>query len=187
MAEQSMHDSRLDEAAQNFLWVLQQIPTGRQHVIPLPVFGEWSVTRIAFHVAWYWDEIITPIAQSWGREVADVPDASQEEVDWYKTAHTLPACVERFNTAHQHLLDCISQQDRNALQVEHETPWGTVTWEWVLLHAYQVLLEYTNTLMSMVLYWDHYLAAQNQARLEAREKNDIGWKPPKVSSDESNI
>jgi len=173
---------RLTFAVEELIWAAQQIPTGRQHVIPLPVFGEWSVARIVFHISWYDANVILPIASAWPNS-ADIPsDTADETQAWEASQQSVMALIDTIQADHQQIIAVVRERSPEQLQTMAQTSWGEVTLSWVLHHLYQTLLEHTNTLLSMGLYWDQYLAMQKQIRSEQRDKNEPGWTPPQETT-----
>jgi hypothetical protein len=170
------HQMELHSSADAFIWAALQIPTGRHHVMPLPVFGEWSVARIVFHMLWYETSVIRPAVAAWD-DTPGFPDEGEEIAAWGDNTTSVEAMLTQLREQREVLVTLLDEQQLD-LAAKQTTPWGRVTLRWWLLHAYQHTLDYTNTLLSMALYWDQYLEAQKQARLEQREKNEAGWIPP---------
>jgi len=171
------YTSRLTFAGNEFIQVATQIPTGRHHVIPLPVFGEWSVARILFHMVWYETNVIWPLISNWGEQDTLSVDADDEAKAWQASQQAVPTLIVMLEDIHGKIVRHVGTLTVDQLAEEGRTPWGQVQLGWVLLHLHQILLEYTSTLLSMVLYWDQYLAMQKQIRLEQRDKNEPGWVP----------
>ena len=171
------HQTQLRSSAQAFIWAALQIPTGRHHVIPLPVFGEWSAARIVFHVLWYEINVVFPAVIAWD-DRPSFPDEDEAAAAWSANTDSVEVMLGTLREKREALIARLDEK-RLDLDARQNTPWGRVTLRWWLLHAYQHMLDYTNTLLSMALYWDQYLEAQKQARLAQREKDEAGWVPPK--------
>jgi len=167
---------RSKNAVDGFIWAAQRIPTGRHHVIPLPVFGELSAARRVFHVDWYTANVVKTSLDLWLVPDAQVVhfESKQEELDWRQSDQTLHVILEGFQTATNTLMAQIASLNENQLSEVRETLWGNISLEWMLTHFYQILLENTNILVRMSLYWDMYLEAEAQARWDMREENEAG-------------
>jgi len=166
---------QINNAVDGFVWAAQQIPTGRYNVIPLPVFGELSAARRVFHVDWYTANVVKTSLDLWlvpGAQVVHF-EPEQEEIDWRQNDQSLSGILEGFQAATNTLMVQIASLDETQLAEIRGTLWGNVSLEWMLTHFYQILIENTNTLVRMSLYWDMYLEAQVQARWEMREENEV--------------
>jgi hypothetical protein len=167
----------LAHSAESLLWALEQIPAGRHHVIPLPVFGEWSVARIFYHVLWFESKIIVPYLHYWFKDAAK-PDFSdfaydQEAQDWQSAERGISVLVAKFEIYHHLLLDAYAALSAANWAQEKETVFGAVSLHWLMTKVYQTRIAQTERLLDMALHWDLHLLALKEARLqEGREKDN---------------
>lgn len=167
---------QLTNSADTLAWAVQQIPTGRWFVAPLPAFGEMSVAQMVFHVAWSDRHILIPQLNQWldadqpPLQRADIPD---EPAAWRETVShaNMETLLADFRDGRDTMLSTLEAYPAQAWDTTHPTLWGEVTLRWMLTRVYQHTVEHTDTLLKMGLFWDYYLEQFKQQRLAERDKN----------------
>lgn len=156
----------LKTTADGLAFAIEQIPTGRWFVtpLPMPMFGEWPAAKIVHHVTWYERNIVLPEMHRWISNIE--PDYSQlsdekQETDWQNAPKDMAVLLTDFQTVRDEQLALFDQIDAEAWATEKPTLWGVeVPLSWVVAKTYQHTLEHTDTLMKMALFWDVYLERQ---------------------------
>lgn len=168
--------TRLTNSADELAWAVQQIPTGRWFVSPLPAFGEMAVAQVVFHVAWSDRHILTPQLRQWTDD--DQPplhrhDIPNESAEWRATVNQtdMETLLAGFRAGRDEMLALLDAYSPDAFEAIRPTIWGEVTLKWMLTRVYQHTVEHTDTLLKMGLFWDYYLEQFKQQRLAERDKN----------------
>lgn len=154
---------QLQASADGLLWALEQVPTGRLFVRPLPVFGEWSALQILAHITWQERHVLLSHLRP-----EPLPDFASDD---FKAAHTaavraaltgqVDALITDFEQVHTEMLARLDGYTEADWQQTIPSPtWEGVSPYWVALKAYQHRLEHTDTILNMTLFWDMQLKAQ---------------------------
>ncbi|MFW5709210.1 MAG: DinB family protein [Chloroflexota bacterium] len=170
-SKQIDYSHHIVSSADQLFWAVEQIPTGRHYVRPLPAFGEWSVARILYHQLWLEERLILPCLQIWMGQPE--PDYSsfvddQEERDWRSDDLTMSELLDRLQNSRRRIIEVVGRLSDQDWTTERETIYGSVEPSWLVGLLVQSTLEQSSLLMQMSLYWDLYLIDLKNARLRAR-------------------
>lgn len=179
MSETTLFRQQLTSSADGLVWAVDQIPTGRYDVIPLPDFGTWSVARIMFHEIWYERNVALPYLRFW-YGAASAPDFSgyaedQEEQDWLAAKRDMPGLLAQFRALNDALVSLLETDEALEWHEARETVFGDVTLYWLMMKTYQSRVEQTDTLLRMALYWDLYLQDLENERLREGRRKENPW------------
>lgn len=149
------------------IWAVSQVPTGRLYTLPLPVFGEWPAAQIIFHLAWCDQNIITPHMRQWlGEEPPDPASHARalQIEDWRANETDMPDLLNWLRETRTEQIDLLEQfAEADWMQVR-TIPWGDLPLYWLYGRAYQHMIEHTDTLLKMALFWDIELARQRASK-----------------------
>lgn len=146
----------LQSSADGFLWGARQIPVERLYLSPPSVLGDWSAARHVFHLFFYERTFALPSMRQW----LGGPGLSRhelgrlnEEAAWNE-GHDFDVLQKQFLEGRQTQIALLSELSEAAWDERLLTVWGPTTLHWVVSKTYQHTMDHTNTVLSMVLFWD---------------------------------
>lgn len=165
----------LQSSSDALLWAVDQVPSGRHHVLPLPVFGDTPIIRLVFDQLWHERSIFLPYLRWWAG--GSEPEGLLEDVEhvWATSNHSMSEFLSSFQTERAESIQIVAGFTDDLWYTRRSTLWGDVSLKWVVTHTLQLTLDLTSHLMQMALYWDQLLEQLKAERLEEGRKKKNNW------------
>lgn len=146
----------LEASANGFIWAVRQVPAERLYLRPPAVLGEWSAARHVFHLFFYERTFALPSMRQWlgGPGLSRQELMKLDEDAAWNSGHEFDTLQRQFQEGRQAQIALLSELSEEAWDERLLTVWGPMTLHWVVSKTYQHTMDHTNTVLSMVLFWD---------------------------------
>jgi hypothetical protein len=162
---------QIEANTEALVWAVAEVGTGRLHVAPPALLGEWPAARHLFHLLYYEREVAVPSLRLWfGAPYPDF-EGYDEAAAWVDAPHS-DAVLAQIEGLRAEQLDMLAKAGDALWADVRQTPWGERTLYWVASKTLQHACEHSSNLLKIALLWEHYEARSRRKARQAPGEDD---------------
>lgn len=150
---------QLQASGDGFVWAARQLPPAYHHAFPPDpnYLGTWEPARHVWHVAEYERCLALPSMRQWiGGPLPDGATWPDDDRAWASARHqSLEELCVAFQTVRQAQIALLDELAALDWEAPRDTLWGRKPLAMIVTKTFQHTYEHGDTLLRMVLWWQH--------------------------------